>query len=75
MAPGGSCTIGVTFTPTTASSTPKAGTVTIKDNATSGSGTQTVKLSGLGIATTSEIELSQAAVVFDAQTVATASPV
>ena len=75
MAPAGSCTIGVTFTPTTASSTPKAGTVTIKDNATSGSGTQTVKLSGLGIATTSEIELSQTAVVFDAQTVATASPV
>jgi hypothetical protein len=75
MAPAGSCTIGVTFTPTTASTTPKAGTVTIKDNSTAGSGTQSVKLSGLGIATTAEIELSQTAVVFDAQTVATASPV
>jgi hypothetical protein len=75
IAPGGTCSIGVTFTPTSASSTAKTGTVTIADNSTVGSGKQTVSLSGLGIATTSEIELSQTAVVFDAQTVATASPV
>jgi len=75
MAPASSCNIGVTFTPTSASTTPKTGTVTIKDNSSAGKGTQTVTLSGLGIATTAEIELSQTAVVFDAQTVATASPV
>lgn len=68
--PGGSCSIGVTFTPTSPGAKP--GTVTITDNATGG--TQKVTLSGTGIATTADILLSQTTVVFDAQTVATPSP-
>jgi hypothetical protein len=70
LAPNTSCTIGVTFTPTGTGA--KAGTVTITDNATPAS--QKVILSGTGIATTSDIQLSQTAVVFDAQAVSTASP-
>ncbi|MGC1476843.1 MAG: choice-of-anchor D domain-containing protein, partial [Terriglobales bacterium] len=69
IAPGSSCSIGVSFTPTSAGA--KTGTVTITDNATVA--TQKVTLSGTGIATTSDILLSQTAVVFDAQTVSTAS--
>ena len=70
LAPNTSCSIGVTFTPTGAGA--KAGTVTITDNATASP--QKVTLSGTGIATTSDIQLSQTAVIFDAQTVSTASP-
>lgn len=69
LSPGGSCSIGVTFTPTATGT--KTGTVTITDSATPG--TQTVSLSGTGISTSQEIQLSQMAVVFDAQTVSTAS--
>jgi hypothetical protein len=72
IGPGGACTIGVTFTaPSTVGVV--AGTVTITDNATGG--TQKVTLTGTGIAASSEIQLSQKTVVFDAQTVKTASPV
>jgi hypothetical protein len=71
--PGSSCTIGVTFTaPSTAGAV--AGTVTITDNSTVGAGTQKVTLSGTGIATSSDILLSQKTVVFDAQIVKTLSP-
>ncbi len=70
LAPNTSCSIGVTFTPTSAGV--KAGTITITDNATPAS--QKVTLSGTGIATTADIQLSQTAVIFDAQTVATQSP-
>ncbi len=68
--PGGSCTIGVTFTPTSAVT--KTGTVTITSNATGPA--PKVSLSGTGIATTADIQLSQTAVAFDAQTVSTQSP-
>jgi hypothetical protein len=44
LEPGASCSISVTFTPTSAGST--SGTVTIKDNATSL--TQTISLTGVG---------------------------
>ena len=64
LAPNSSCSIGVTFTPTSTGT--KTGTVTITDNATPSP--QKVTLSGTGIATTSDIQLSQTAVVFDAQT-------
>ena len=70
LSPGSSCNIGVTFTPTSAVT--KTGTVTITSNA---SGTAPkVALSGTGIATTADIQLSQTAVAFDAQTVSTQSP-
>jgi P pilus assembly chaperone PapD len=71
LPPGSSCIIGVTFTPT--STGVKAGTVTITDNSTVGTGTQKVTISGTGIATTADILLSQTTVVFDAQTVSTLS--
>jgi hypothetical protein len=45
LAPNGSCKINVTFTPTVAGI--RAGTLTLTDNA--GSGTQTVPLSGTGV--------------------------
>jgi P pilus assembly chaperone PapD len=70
LTPGSSCTIEVTFTPTSTGA--KTGTVTITDNATVDSAK--VTLSGTGIATSSDILLSQTAVVFDAQTVSSASP-
>ncbi|HSY90093.1 MAG TPA: choice-of-anchor D domain-containing protein [Candidatus Binatus sp.] len=70
LGPGSSCSIGVTFTPTSTGT--KTGTVTITDNATASP--QKVTLSGMGIATTSDIQLSQTAVVFDAQSVSTQSP-
>ena len=67
--PGSTCSIGVTFTPTAAGAKP--GTVTITSNAKPG--TQTVPLSGTGITTAQEIQLSQTTVVFDPQTVSTLS--
>jgi len=70
LAPGGSCSIGVTFTPTAAGS--KAGTVSIADNVKGSP--QKVTLSGTGITTSQEVLLSQTAVVFDAQTISTLSP-
>jgi hypothetical protein len=70
LSPASSCTIGVDFTPTATGA--KGGTVTITDNATGPP--QKVTLTGTGIATTANILLSQTTVVFDAQTVATASP-
>jgi len=70
LGPGSACSIGVTFTPTSTGT--KAGTVTITDNATGSP--QKVTLSGTGIATTSDIQLSQSTVVFDAQSVSTQSP-
>jgi len=70
LGPGSSCSIGVTFTPTSTGT--KAGTVTITDNATASP--QKVTLSGSGIATTSDIQLSQTTVVFDAQSLTTQSP-
>ena len=70
LSPGGQCNIGVTFTPTSAVT--KTGTVTITSNA-SGAAPK-VSLSGTGIATTADIQLSQTAVAFDAQTVSTLSP-
>jgi len=70
LSPGGTCQIGVTFTPTSAVT--KTGTVTITSNATGAA--PKVALSGTGIATTADIQLSQTAVAFDAQTVSTPSP-
>jgi Beta-propeller repeat/Abnormal spindle-like microcephaly-assoc'd, ASPM-SPD-2-Hydin len=69
LPPLSACSIGVTFTPTAAGKT--TGTVTITDNATGSP--QKVTLTGTGISTSQQIELSQTAVVFDAQTVSTAS--
>ena len=69
LSPNSSCSIGVTFTPTSTGT--KTGTVTITDNATASP--QKVNLSGTGIATTSDIQLSQTSVVFDAQSVSTQS--
>ena len=60
----------MTFTPTSAVT--KTGTVTITSNATGAA--PKVALSGIGIATTADIQLSQTSVAFDAQTVSTLSP-
>ena len=65
IAPGSSCTISVSFTPTTAG--PASGAVTITDNA----GTQTVKLSGTGVA---PVSLSSTSLNFGRVKVGTTSP-
>jgi P pilus assembly chaperone PapD len=70
LAPASSCQIGVTFTPTAVGN--KNGTLTITDSAKPSP--QTVALSGTGISTSTEIQLSQTTVTFDAQTVSTTSP-
>jgi len=69
LAPVTNCSIGVSFTPTTAKVL--TGTLTIKTTATVA--TQKVTLTGTGIATTAEISLSQTSVVFDQQEVGVAS--
>jgi hypothetical protein len=69
LAVAASCTVGVTFTPTTTGTLP--GTITITDN--SGSGTQTVPLSGTGIAALAAF--APGSLTFADQTVGTASPV
>jgi Bacterial Ig-like domain (group 2)/Abnormal spindle-like microcephaly-assoc'd, ASPM-SPD-2-Hydin len=57
LAPNGSCKINVTFTPTVAGT--RTGTLTLTDNA--GSGTQTVPLTGTGIP---PVALSPASLIF-----------
>ncbi|MGA8150390.1 MAG: choice-of-anchor D domain-containing protein [Terriglobales bacterium] len=71
LPPASSCSIGVTFTPTATGKT--TGTVSIADNVTGSP--QTVALTGTGLSTSKVIQLSQTSVVFDPQTMSTASPV
>jgi hypothetical protein len=68
VAPGASCTINVTFTPTASGA--RSGALTITDNAISG-GTQTVSLSGTCLAPAAA--LSPASLSFGNQLVNTAS--
>lgn len=69
LAAAASCTIGVTFTPTATGTLP--GTITITDSA--GSGTQTVPLSGTGIAAVAAF--APGSLTLADQTVGTTSPV
>src|SRR6267143_517651 len=69
VAGGASCTINVTFKPTAAGS--RVASVTITDNA-AGS-TQTVALSGTGVATPPTVSLSASSVSFGTQSVGSAS--
>jgi hypothetical protein len=68
LAPGGSCTISVTFTPTAGGG--RSGALTLTDNA--GNSPQTVILSGTGLAPV--VSLSAATLSFAGQTVSTTSP-
>jgi hypothetical protein len=68
VAAGASCTLSVTFTPTAAGS--RSGTLTITDNASPA--TQTVSLTGTGVATP-VVSLSPASLTFPAQQVGTSS--
>ncbi len=70
LGPASACTIQVDFTPTGTTGS-KAGTVSIADNATGNP--QKVTVAGTAISTSTEIQLSQTTVTFDAQTVATQS--
>jgi len=69
LSPATTCSIQVSFTP--AQAKVLTGTLTITDSATPA--TQKVTLTGTGIASSSEISLSQTSVVFNQQVVATAS--
>jgi hypothetical protein len=69
LSPATSCSIGISFTPTTAKVL--TGTLTITDTASPA--TQKVTITGTGIAASSEISLSQTSVVFDQQVVGVAS--
>jgi len=71
LGPASSCTIQVDFTPTGTTAGTRTGTVSIADNAAGNP--QKVAVSGTAISTSTEIQLSQTNVVFDAQTVATQS--
>ena len=67
VAPGASCTIKVTFKPTTAGT--RTGTVTITDNASPA--TQTIKLTGTGVGPV--VSLTPTSLTFPAQAVGTRS--
>ncbi|PYV24233.1 MAG: hypothetical protein DMG27_13410, partial [Acidobacteria bacterium] len=68
VAPNGSCTVSVTFTPTATGT--RSATLTITDNAAGSP--QTVSLSGTG--TTSAVTLSPSSLAFGNQQVTTTSP-
>jgi hypothetical protein len=68
LAAGVSCTISVKFSPTAAGT--RTGTLKINDNA--GTGTQTVKLSGTGLAPS--VKLSPSSLTFEKQRKGTTSP-
>jgi len=68
LASGASCTIAVTFTPTTTGIL--SGTITVTDSASSG--TQTIPLSGTGIA--ASVTFLPGSLTFADQTVGTTSP-
>jgi hypothetical protein len=68
LAAGDSCTISVKFSPTAAGT--RTGTLKINDNA--GTGTQTVKLSGTGLAPS--VKLSPSSLAFEKQRKGTTSP-
>jgi Abnormal spindle-like microcephaly-assoc'd, ASPM-SPD-2-Hydin len=68
LAAGASCTISVKFSPTAAGT--RTGTLKINDNA--GTGTQTVNLSGTGLAPS--VKLSPSALAFEKQRKGTTSP-
>ena len=70
LAVSATCTINVTFTPTTAG--PLTGTISVTDNA-SGS-PQTVNLTGTGVAASPAATLAPTNLTFGNQTVGTASP-
>jgi hypothetical protein len=70
VAAGGTCTISVTFTPTTA--TAFSGTVSITDTATNSP--QTVTLSGTGTAAGGTIVVGPTSLTFVSQVVGTTSP-
>jgi hypothetical protein len=67
LAPGATCTLSITFTPTASGS--RTGTLTITDNATPG--TQTISLTGTGIGPA--VNLSPTSLTFLAQPVGTSS--
>ncbi len=69
LTPASNCSISIGFTPAQAKVT--TGTLTITDSATPG--TQKINLTGTGIASSSEISLSQTALTFDQQVVGVAS--
>lgn len=71
--PDGTCTIAVEFTPNT--SGPLTGQVDVVDNSNNGSAaTQTIALSGTGIAQTFIVGLNPVALTFSNQTVGATSP-
>ena len=67
---GGSCVIGIAFSPTVAGT--RTATLTFTDNATAGS-TQTVSLSGTGQTPTYSVSLSTASLTYGAQNVGSTS--
>jgi hypothetical protein len=67
VAPGATCTIMVTFTPTTTGS--RSGSITITDNASDSP--QTISLTGMGV--TPMVSLSPTSLIFKAQLVNTTS--
>jgi len=68
---GANCSIYVTFAPAANSTGNQTGTLSIPNNATAGQ--QTIALSGVAITPSQEVELSQTALTFAAQTDGTAS--
>jgi hypothetical protein len=71
LAPGGKCTIAVTFTPTAIG--PRAASVSITDNASDSP--QTIVLGGTGVVAGSNVTLSPTSLTFATQDVGTPSPV
>jgi ASPM-SPD-2-Hydin domain-containing protein/centrosomal CEP192-like protein len=73
VAPGGNCSIQVTFNPSATGT--RTGTVTLTDNAFNSGGTQTVGLTGTGTATQAPaVSLSPAGLTFATQEVGITSP-
>jgi hypothetical protein len=70
LQPASSCTINVSFTPSSAGA--KAGTLTIADDATGSP--QSVTLTGVGIAASNGVSLSETLMVFPPEQVNVASP-
>lgn len=69
--PGASCHLTTRFTPSAAGS--RVATLTFTDDATTGSGIQTISLKGTGTAAASAFNLSPATAVFGPQPVSTSS--
>jgi hypothetical protein len=71
VAAGASCTINVTFAPTTTGT--RAGTLSVTDNATSPASPQTAALTGTAIPSAPIVNLSSTSIVFPNQALNTAS--